>query len=56
MSTLYLFLCHGAAFYLGFYAASQFKFGEPIEAGRWVIVVVLFAFFGILSEIHSKDR
>jgi hypothetical protein len=54
MSAIYLFLSHAAGFTLGMFAASQFKFGEPIEVYRWVIAIVLFVFFGILGAVEEN--
>jgi len=54
MRALYLFLSHAATFTLGLYAASQFKFGNPIEIHKWIIAIVLFCFSGILSEIYNE--
>ena len=38
-------LSYAAAFTLGLYASSQFKFSQPIEWYRWVITILCFVLF-----------
>ena len=56
MSTLYLVVSHAAAFNIGLYAASQFKFGEPVEIYKWLIAIFFLCFSGILSSVYDKNR
>lgn len=38
MSTIHLYLSYLASFMLGMFAASQFKFGEPIEPYKGKVI------------------
>lgn len=53
MSAIFLFAAHGAAFTLGLYAASQWKYNDPIEWYRWIITFGLFIWFGIMSDLEE---
>ncbi len=55
VSAICLFMSHFCAFMLGMYAASQFQFGEPIDPYRWLVMIILFCFFGILSEVFAQN-
>lgn len=40
-----LFLAMYACFVLGLYAASTFKYNEPVELYRWIITITVGLFF-----------
>jgi len=42
-------------FILGLYASSQFKFGVPIEAYRWVLTS-MFGLFFLLIALEKRDE
>jgi hypothetical protein len=51
-----LFFAMLSCFTLGLYAASEFKFGIPIEPYRWIMTILLgLGFFGyFLGEIDKN--
>jgi hypothetical protein len=51
---LALFLSYVAAFTIGLYTSSQFKFNTPIEPYKWFITSFFWGMFSIISFIKNK--